>query len=179
MENLQNKAGEPFKGKNRSIRTWKMVMALALFAALLALAPSMGTYVALADSNSSRNHNYDVTFTKWVTTIPNMEGVVGGDVGTGTFAGEILDFVPGAVITKIEALYHISGGTYSFSAHVFVRQNERTHIATIRGVVTDGWQKGRQVHGTYAVISCPDKTNGVCFQGTLHIHGGSERGASD
>ena len=43
------------------------------------------------------------TFTKWVTAFPNQPGeianfggVVGGDVGNGTFTGEVLLFNPGA-----------------------------------------------------------------------------------
>lgn len=176
MENLKNKARETSKRKTRSIRTWQTVLACALLAALFALPPSMGTLVALADHGGSPGHNFDVTFTKWVTTAPAMEGIVGGHVGAGTFAGEILVFVPGSDITTIEARYHINGGTHSLSAHVYVTQNETTQTATLTGEVTQGWHNGKHVRGNYTVISCPDRTNGVCYQGTLHIFAGSERG---
>lgn len=131
---------------------------------------SLGIQAALAGDDDDHGHDVDITFTKWITTIPNMEGVVGGDVGTGTFVGEILDFVPRTRITNIEALYHINGSAHSFTAHVFVRQNEVRGTAQIRGVVTEGWLAGKRVRGSYTVISCPDRTNGVCFEGTLHIH---------
>ena len=51
-----------------------------------------------------------VTFTKWVTAFPQMEGFVGGDVGSGDFAGEVLKLTPIAVggqIWKIDARYGV------------------------------------------------------------------------
>lgn len=150
------------------------LLVLALLATFAILPSTLRTQVALADSGGERGHNFDITFTKWITTFPNMEGIVGGDVGVGTFAGEILTFLPGLHITNIEALYHMNGGNHFFSAHVFVTENEDTGKATITGVVTDGWHKGKDVLGEYTIISCPDKTLGLCFQGTLHIHVGSE-----
>ena len=152
---------------------------LALLASLLmvfaALSASLGTQVALADGGGEGGDNVRVTFTKWVTNFPNMAGFVGADVGAGTFAGEILNYVPGPVITKIEALYHINGGVHTLTAHVFVTENEVTRRAVIKGVVTDGWLEGSQVHGHYNIISCSQSPSGVCFQGTLHIQGDSER----
>ena len=150
------------------------LLVLALLAVFAILPSTLRTQVALADSGGERGHSFDITFTKWITTFPNMEGIVGGDVGVGTFTGEVLTFVPGSQITNIEALYHVNGGNHSFSAHVFVTENEDTGKAAITGVVTDGWLKGKDVLGEYTIISCPDKTLGVCFQGTLHIHVGSE-----
>ena len=44
-----------------------------------------------------------VVFTKLVTDWPNMAGLVSGDVGGGTFAGEILKYTPTAAIDEIEA----------------------------------------------------------------------------
>jgi hypothetical protein len=174
MENLNNKSLETMKRKNTPIKKWWMLLVLALLAAFTILPSILRTQVALADSGGERGHNFDVTFTKWITIRPNMAGVVGGEVGTGTFAGEILNRVPGPEITNIEALYHINGSIHSFTAHVFVTQNEVTHTAVIEGVVTDGWLKGKELLGEYTIISCPDKPLGVCFQGTLHIHVGSE-----
>jgi hypothetical protein len=52
---------------------------------------------------------------------------------------------------------------------MFVWQSEVTHTAELRGVITDGWLQGSLVRGTYAVISCPDKTDGMCYEGELHI----------
>ena len=117
-----------------------------------------------------------VVFTKWVTGWPNMAGLVSGDVGGGTFAGEILEYTATAAIEKIEALYHLNGGAYQLSAHVFVRQDNLNGTAAIKGVVTDGPLKGARVRGSYQVISpCGiiNAQNGsigdVCFQGTLDI----------
>ena len=115
-----------------------------------------------------------VTFTKWITTFPDMEGVVGGAVGDGAYVGEILDFVPGDDLTTIEAIYHINGGTYAFTTHMFVWQNEEMQNGVIRGVVTDGWMQGSFVQGTYTFASCPDQTDVVCYEGELLLDAHSE-----
>jgi hypothetical protein len=133
---------------------------------LLSINLVVGTVIAQdADADDPVN----VTFTKWVTTIPDMEGIVGGGVGEGAFVGEVLNFVPGDIITNVEALYHINGETHAFTAHMFVWQNETTQTAEVRGVVTEGWLQGSLLRGTYTVISCPDKTDGLCYEGELHI----------
>jgi hypothetical protein len=117
-----------------------------------------------------------VVFTKWVTDWPNMAGLVSGDVGGGTFAGEVLKYTPTTAIDKIEALYHVNGGAHQLAAHVFVTQDNLNGTAAIKGVVTDGPLAGARVRGTYQVIApCGviNAQNGsigdVCFQGTLDI----------
>jgi len=132
-------------------------------------APQAGLQSSLATSSVQRGNVFNATFTKWVTDWPNMSGVVGGDVGTGTFAGEVLNYEPGVEITRIEAMYHINGSTHSFTAHNFVTQNEVTRTAVVEGVITDGWLKGRKVSGHYDIISCPDKTGGFCYSGVLQV----------
>src|SRR5690349_6057262 len=145
--------------KNRSIKSHWIVLALALVTAFAVLPSSLGTRMALADGGES-NHNFNVTFTKWLTTFPNMAGIVGGDVGTGTFAGEILNIIPGPDITNIEALYHVKGGDHSFTAHIFVTENEATRTAVLAGAVTEGWLNHGLVYGEYSILKCPDKTSG-------------------
>jgi hypothetical protein len=136
-----------------------------------------------ADSNAR------VTFTKWVTspgTAPvqfKMEGVVSGDVGGGKFVGEVLNLdTSTAGIKKIEALYHINGGTHQFTADVHVTQDDKKGTGVIKGVVTEGWLKGAEVQGEYQVIGPCGIINAqtgpfgdMCFQGTLHILQGSGR----
>jgi hypothetical protein len=151
-----------------------MVMILALITAFAVLPSALETRVALADGGSEGGHNFNVTFTKWITTFPNMGGIVGGDVGTGTFAGEILNIIPGPDITNIEALYHVNGGDHSFTAHIFVTENEATRTAVLAGAVTEGWLNHGLVYGEYSILNCPDKTSGLCFQGTLHIRTASD-----
>src|SRR5258707_14235043 len=170
MKSLKNEALENIKRKNQLINRWWMILALVLLTASVIVPSSLGAQVALADGDGESGHNFNVTFTKWITTFPNMAGVVGGDVGTGTFQGYINTITPpGTVITNIDALYHVNGAIHSFDAHVFVTQNNVTGTAVIVGVVTGGWLEGSHVNGEYKIISCPDKTFGVCFQGTLHI----------
>lgn len=122
------------------------------------------------------------TFTKWVTTSPpaagvvaNMVGVVGGDVGSGVYAGEILTMNTVGNTTSIHALYHFNGSKHAFTADVNITQDDSAGTAVIAGKVTDGWLKGASVTGEYNVlntcpIDTPDNAYGtMCFQGALHI----------
>jgi hypothetical protein len=117
----------------------------------------------------------EVIFLKWVVGAgPLMAGVVSGDVGGGTFAGEILSASQKGNILTIDALYHINGGAHQFTAHNHIRQDNATGIAAISGVVTDGPLQGARVQGEYQVIHPCGITNAadsgdLCFQGTLTI----------
>jgi hypothetical protein len=106
------------------------------------------------------------TFTKWMTTAPSMEGVVGGAVGDGKYAGEVLKDTSGPV-EVIEALYGFMGAKHSFTALVHVEQTGLK--AVITGTVTEGWHKGKQVKGEYTQITYPQAPDGTAFQGTMEI----------
>lgn len=139
---------------------------LVAIVSIAVLTLSLGAGVASA--GGSRDHGIaQNTFTKWITTYPAMAGVVGGDVGTGSYAGEILKYTPDTT-TVIEALYHFTGSRHSFTALVHVEQTGLK--AVIVGVVTDGWLKGHKVEGQYTQITCPQSSGG-CFRGTLDIMG--------
>jgi dipeptidyl aminopeptidase/acylaminoacyl peptidase len=132
-----------------------------------------------------------VTFTKWASSPPAnppssvgiyFAGVVGGEVGSGRLAGEVLsDSQMVARFWLGHARYEFYGEKHSFIADVHVTENHTTDPATavVTGVVTQGWLKGAQVTGEYTVMPvCPIATPGnvfgtLCFQGTLHIDGGS------
>ena len=70
-------------------------------------------------------------------------------------------FLPGKFLTsstrttvdKIEALYHINGGAFQFTAHNFITQDNLKGTAVIHGIVMDGPLKGARVRGEYQVIS--------------------------
>jgi hypothetical protein len=150
--------------------------ALAVFAAVALLTLSLG--VGVASANGGR-HDGDAenTFTKWVTGFPNvagdvadMKGIVGGDVGKGSYAGTVLKDTPGTT-EVIEALYGFHGSRHSFTALVHVEQTGLK--AVISGVVTEGWLEGHQVNGEYTQIPCSQGFGGACFRGTLDILRGS------
>lgn len=166
VQKATEKEGQPHK-------VWLILLAFILILSMAAVPAQL----ALADYAGTQGHVFDVTFTKWISTWPNMVGVVGGDVRPGTFVGEVLNYHPGVTITNIEALYHIKGSRHSFTAHVFVTQNNVTGMATITGRVTDGWLEGARLTGEYKVWpNCPLTPPGsatMCFQGTLHIPAGS------
>jgi hypothetical protein len=119
------------------------------------------------------------TFTKWITSFPNqpgliatMAGVVGGDVGTGTFAGEVLKMSTDGVtgVTEIVAYYRLNGPTHSFAALVQIMQTGGVtgSNAVILGSVTDGWLKVHAVAGEYTQIAI-DHDGGTGYQGTLDL----------
>ncbi len=111
----------------------------------------------------------DATFTAWMTEGPKMRGVVGGAVGVGEFVGKVLDLTPGRV-TAIDAIYNVIGTEHAFTALVHVEQAGPQ--ATVTGLVTDGWGKGRPVSGESTEIQCDhDGTTTVCWRGTLRIGG--------
>ena len=82
------RAGSTLRVNRRTTR------ALALIAAVGLVTLSLGAGLTLA--NNGRPHvEAENTFTKWLTGTPfapgdvlDMAGVVGGDVGNGTFAGD-------------------------------------------------------------------------------------------
>lgn len=167
----------------RSIRR----RALTLTAAVVLLALSLGAGMVSADGG--RDHrNAENTFIKWRTTlgvapvIVNMAGVVGGDVGAGTFAGEVLSLTVNTTTTPatkvIDAAYHFTGSRHSFTALVHVVQTGLTNgsTAVITGRVTSGWLKDNLVEGAYTQVTCEQAPGvfGTCFQGTLDILRGSK-----
>jgi hypothetical protein len=182
MKNLKNESFMTIGTKIWSLRGWRIFLALVLLAATIAAVPAQS---ALADRGGVKGHTFDVTFTKWVTSLPtnppsmagvSMEGVVGGAVGEGDFAGQVLSdnlSVPGFWLAK--ARYGFIGEKHSFTAIVSVKQNDSVGMATITGRVTKGWLKGAIVTGGYKVLpDCPIETPGnvfgeLCFQGTLHL----------
>ena len=175
MTNLKNEGTKTAATKIQSFKKWSILVGLVL------VATSAGA--ALAYSGDARGHTFDNTFTKWVTTWPptndipaNMVGVVGGDVGPGTYAGEVISASTVGNITSIHALYHFNGSKHAFTADLNVTQDESAGTATITGNVTEGWLKGASVTGEYNVMaSCDIDTPGnvfgtLCFQGALHVH---------
>ena len=134
-----------------------------------------------------------VTFTKWATSPPAnppssvgiyFAGVVGGDVGSGRLAGEVLSDSQNETRFWLgHARYEFYGEKHSFIADIHVTENHTTNPATavITGVVTQGWLRGAQITGEYTVmpvspITTPGNVFGtLCFQGTLHIDGGSDQ----
>ena len=175
MTNLRNEGIKTVVTKIQPFKGWSILLGLVL------VATTAGA--ALAYSSDAKGHTFDDTFTKWVTTWPptndvpaNMVGVVGGDVGPGTYTGEVISVNTVGNITSVQALYHFNGSKHAFTAELNVTEDESTGTATITGQVTEGWLKGASVTGEYNVLAvCPISTPGnafgtVCFQGALHVH---------
>ena len=157
----------------KSIRT----RALAVIATVVLLSLSLGVGVVAADSRDHRNA--ENTFTKWITNweAGTMAGVVGGDVGNGTYAGQILSFSGTGSASdpvKITADYHFFGARHSFTAHLDIVQIGA--LASLNGRVTDGWLKGNLAEGEYTQIPCDKGVQDpqACYQGTLDILRGTK-----
>lgn len=175
MTSLKNGSTEIVVTKIHPFKVWSMLLGLVLVASTAG--------AALADNSSAKGHTFDNTFTKWVTTSPpapgvaaNMVGVVGGEVGPGTYKGEVLSVNTVGNITNIHALYHFNGSKHAFTAELNVTQDDSASTASITGRITEGWLKDASVTGEYNVLGvCPLETpnnayGAVCFQGALHVH---------
>ena len=108
-----------------------------------------------------------------------MAGVVGGDVGPGTFVGLIIggDITSRTGFWLGHARYEFHGSKHSFVADVHPIENDTITpvTATIEGVVIKGWMKGARVTGQYTLVdTCTIPTPGnvfapSCIPGTLHL----------
>lgn len=149
---------------------------------LLNISPALAGGQRETSGNKGKFHGrVEVIFTKWMTNFPNMAGLVSGDAGAGLFVGEVLGVKPTTNGDIVDALYHINGGAFQFTAHNYVTEDFRTGTAMIRGIVTDGPMKGAQVRGYFqqvspcGVINAQNGDGGdTCYQGTLTIGSGSE-----
>jgi hypothetical protein len=170
MSNLKNQDPKYAGGKPRAFKGWSLLAGL-MIVAVLAAAP---TLLGLADAGGGKGHSFgDVTFTKWITMYPTMKGIVGGAVGDGTFAGEIVSMTGSddGKTTFVEAVYHINGSSRSFTANIRAVQDNGAGTGVITGKITEGWLEGKALSGEYTVIpECQvGSYSGMCFQGTLHI----------
>ncbi len=109
------------------------------------------------------------TFTKWlVGEGPEMVGIAGGVVGEGTYSGRVLELVPGDPTTVVRAVYRLAGPEHDFTVLMYVEQTGL--VATLSGVVTDGWCKGSLVRGEYTEIQYEhDGVTTDAWQGTVDI----------
>jgi hypothetical protein len=135
----------------------------------------MATATPNISSDQGGVANVEVTFTKWVTTFPDMAGFTGGDVA-GTYAGEVLSRIPfdNDVIIQLEARYEVidPNGLHSFTTVIQGKSTKGT--AVLNGVVTEGWMIGARTHVTFETITpCQFGTRNVCFQGTIRVMSGS------
>jgi hypothetical protein len=143
--------------------------------------------LANAQEPGDRNQPIDVTFTKWVTTFPLMEGFWGDDLSN-TFVGEIFQrqvsqrqanncYLPApncGRIIRLEALYEVYNGDRSFTALIRGGTSGDTGAALLDGTILFGWRVGAPVHVEFQTIpgttGCVGAPLGLtCFQGTIHI----------
>ncbi len=162
----------------RPLRMGTLGTVLVLLA--IALSPGVASAAGGQDSRNAEN-----TFTKWRTTetavppvIAHMAGIVGGDVGAGSYAGEIVSLSVTGTTKTIDAIYHFNGSIHAFTASVHVVQTGLVNgsTAVITGRVTDGWLKDNLVEGQYTQVTCEQAPGvfGTCFSGTLDVRRGTK-----
>ena len=157
--------------KTQFHKTWSILLASVLVVAF-AVAPARFAY---ADSGGVPNHIFNVSFTKWITSYPDMAGVGGGAIGPAAFKGTLLSMSVVGTMEYAEALYHFDGSKHSFDAHIYATQDDSTGTGVITGRVMGGWLKGATLTGEYNVYrACPIATPGngmgtLCFSGMLHL----------
>ena len=175
--------------KNRSIKSQGLFITLALIVGVIAVLS-----VVEAQEATTESADYEIMFTKWATcyseqkecetsdgsmVVATMEGVItGGDTGTGSFSGEVLEVIQSTPeLWEAVPIYQIHGTIHEFSAHILVIENPEAGEATLVGIITDGWLKGQTVQGTYKFVSsCPDNPAqppaemSLCIEVTLHVH---------
>jgi len=164
-------------------RTRRRVTSLA--GAIMLLLP---VSLAVAQGRSDLNRPIEVTYTKWVTTSPLMEGYWGDDLAN-KFVGEVFQrqvsvrqadhcFLPAPScgrIIRLEAFYEIQAGDHSFTALIRGGTSGDTGAALLDGTILFGWRVGAPVHVEFQTI--PGTTGGcvsappgaTCFQGTIHV----------
>lgn len=175
--------------QNKKTKPMKIIKKLTC--AALAVTLLVQTSITRAEDQGHDGHpnqgSTTATFTKWQTSdAPTPEvgaffgGLVGGDVGNGTFTGERLLVTPlGSGVFAIEADYHFHGSQHSFTAHVHILQSPIRNelgvvigqIGVVNGVVTDGWLKDEAVEGVYVRVSgVPHEgPSPYAFEGVLEI----------
>jgi hypothetical protein len=184
---MNTRSAQTIRSAFRPINGRRMRCALALAAVFASVSISLGSSVALAGGTHHRGAR--ATFTKWIVTLPAdpstaagvlMRGIVGGDVGRGRYAGEIISddttSKPGFWLAHVRYEFH--GHKHTFTADLQITEDDRSPAlitATIDGVVTHGWLTGAHVTGHYrrwdiCPIPTPGNVNGtVCFQGALQL----------
>ena len=120
-------------------RTLGLILTVVLAAGFTVAAQAQTARSASADGNRS-HRSADVTFTKWLTSFPNdpsaagasMAGVVGGDVGEGSFVGKIIkddtSSKPGFWLGQ--ALYGFNGSRHAFVAYNFITEDDTASPVT-------------------------------------------------
>jgi hypothetical protein len=145
----------------------------------------------------------EITFTKWrtaVVTPPPPEagtrslfaGFVGGDLGAGTFVGEVLDrevstpctaFAPAPCprdttpptitgsIAALNVIYEVQVGEHSFTASI--QGGSDSAGGRLEGVIVAGCRIGAHVRVAFDTLSsCTDPdgvAHGPCFKGTIRV----------
>jgi hypothetical protein len=143
-----------------------------IFVSALVILLLLQTSAGLADKGGDKHPQaVEITFTKWITDSPQMEGFVGGDV-VGDFSGQVLQSQLSANgrLNRLEAMYEIHGGDRSFTALVRGGKYTETGKGLLEGVIHGGWRTGARVQVEFdQQTDCPGAPAGTCFQGTIRV----------
>lgn len=135
----------------------------------------------MAKGQGDNNRPVDISFTKWITTYPLMQGFTGGDVD-GIYVGEVLERQVSTNpnlngIVRLEAIYQVQNENGSFfTALIRGGTDAVTGAALLDGVILAGWRTGAPVHVDFATVAgatggCVGAPPGTitCFKGNIHV----------
>jgi hypothetical protein len=160
------------------MKTIRIHSRVALFVSAIMLVLPISP--VMAGAGGDKNAPVNISFTKWVTTFPHMEGITGGDVD-GVYVGEVLQRQVSSnpnlnSIIRLEAIYevHDVNGVRSFTALIRGGTDGVTGAALLDGVILAGWRTGAPVHVKFETIPAATGCVGAplattCFEGTIHV----------
>lgn len=129
---------------------------------------------APTEARHAQPGGFRIAVTSWFACAKctTMRGVLSGDV-VGTLAGAALGFRPAAKGAAFQTLHdryviRATRGARSFVAVVSGRRNRATGATVLDGLVTEGWQKGAQVHVALRKAACAQSAGG-CLSGTIRV----------
>jgi hypothetical protein len=168
------------------MNTWRYLMIFAICVLGVACegegpsSPTSPSLFAAITANQTQSLDasgppVEITFTKWITTSPQMTGFT-NDGAIGTYAGEVLSRTPfdNLVIVELKARYEVidPNGLRSFKTVIEGKSTKGT--AVLNGVITEGWMLGARTHVTFETITpCQFGTRNVCFRGTIRVMPGA------
>ena len=150
--------------------------AVALLCTAVLFSPALFTVADAAAQQGAQT--VEITFIKWLTRNtdgtfgPQMEGTVGGALGNGTYAGEILANLVSArfAMSRLEAIYHVEAGGHAISAVIQGGTSRATGYGKLEGHIIAGTAGvGSPVRVEFQTGPCSQAPNGTCFRGTMRV----------
>jgi hypothetical protein len=167
------------------MRTSSIQSRVATFAGVIVLLLQVSP--AMAGDQRDKDRPVEVSFTKWVLSDGNMEGVTGRAV-PGVFVGETLQLQVSdnpdlkGKVTRLEVIYEVQDqhGHRDFTALIRGGANSVEGLGLFDGVILAGWRTGARVQVVWQRYPASDPVcldagappDLNCFKGTIYVNRG-------